>query len=258
VTRKRSREPETRDTRHAIEEAFHDAKAAVALNDFYLFNPLEIADAFSEARLGKLEGKRLLEIGCGDGRLSVKFAQAGARVTGIDISGEMIERTKQAAGQAHAGDRIEAIRMSGEDLSFPAESFDLVYGHSILHHLILGSAASQLSRVLRPRGTAVFLEPLDRNPVLRAFRYYTPQRRTPTEEPLSIRKLESVAKQFTSWEHTEFYLMSLCAFLWYYGYRSETLFRKTMAILYPVDKVCFRRIPFLRRYAWVSVISFTK
>lgn len=243
--------------RHSIEEAFHDAKAAKELSDFYVFNPLELADTVSVARLGDLNGKRLLEIGCGDGRLSVQFARAGARVTGIDISGEMIDLTTRAARRAGVGDRVAAIRMSGEELAFPDESFDLVYGHSILHHLNLELTTQHLRRVLRPRGAAVFVEPLDGNPMLRVFRYLTPHRRTPTETPLDFRMLESIANRFASWDHREFYLLSLCAFLWYYGYRSERWFRKTMTTLQPLDQACFRRLPFTRRYAWVSVITFT-
>jgi SAM-dependent methyltransferase len=253
-----SRHLVTIETRHAIEETFHDAKAAQRLSDFYLLNPLEIADAFSVAQLGNVTGKHLLEIGCGDGRLCLQFARAGARVTGIDISLEMVELTRNAATRADVSDRVEAVRMSGEDLSLPDESVDLIYGHSILHHLNLEIAGRHLSRVLRVGGVAVFLEPLDDNPILKAFRFWTPRRRTPTERPLKFRQLESIAMHFGAWEHTEFYLVSLCAFLWYYGYRSERSFKKAMTILQPLDRMCFRRIPFLRRYAWVSVIMFKK
>lgn len=245
-------------TRYTIEEKFHNEKAIKGVDDFYRFGALEIANDFSWSSLGHIQGKALLEIGCGDGTVSIRFAQAGAQVTAIDISGEMIERAKQNAKRTRVEDRIKLFHMSAEDLSFPDNSFDLIYGHSILHHLNLEIVTKHLVRLLRPNGIAVFLEPLDYNPILNLFRRLTPHRRTPTEKPLNFQQLEELGSHFTSWEHHEFYLVSLIAFIWYYGFRSESLFRKTLAVFQPLDRIFFALLPFLRQFAWVSVIKFNK
>jgi len=244
--------------RHEIEERFHDEKALRGVRDFYSFGALDEADRFSREALGDLSGRSLLEIGCGDGEVTVLFAKAGARVTGIDISGEMVSLARGRAGEAGVADRVKALRMSGEDLDFPDSSFDVIYGHSILHHLNLEISARHLERLLRPGGVAVFLEPLDFNPILNLFRLLTPGRRTPTEQPLRFDQLEEIGRRFSGWEHREFYLCALVAFVWYYGIRNETMFRLTMNLFSPIDRIIFRLAPFLRRYAWVTVVKFRK
>jgi SAM-dependent methyltransferase len=244
--------------RHEVEEEFHDAKAVEGVNDFYNFGALEIPDAFAVSALGDVRGKLLLDIGCGDGANCVRFAKAGASVTGIDISGEMVELTKKTAALEGVGEKVYAVRMSGEELQFPDASFDLIYGHSILHHLNLEVASRDLQRILRPGGIAVFVEPLNYNPVLNLFRRLTPQRRTPTEKPLTFRQVEDLARAFSSSVHREFHLFSLCAFIWYYGLRSKRLFQATIRAGSRFDSLLFKIMPSLRHYAWVSVIRLVK
>ncbi|QTD41639.1 class I SAM-dependent methyltransferase [Sporosarcina sp. Te-1] len=60
----------------------------------------------AEDAIGSLYGKRLLDIGCGTGLLSVKFAKKGARVTGVDLSADML---------AIAAERAKSLSL---DLSF--------------------------------------------------------------------------------------------------------------------------------------------
>jgi len=66
------------------------------------------------------EGKKLLEVGCGTGHWSRFFSLRGFKVTGIDISGEMI---KVAGSKNLANSRFEVA--DGENLTFEDESFDL-------------------------------------------------------------------------------------------------------------------------------------
>lgn len=244
--------------RHEIEEKFHDAKAIKGVDDFYKYGALGTADRYSIDILGSLINKRILEIGCGDGEVSVQFARKGGLVTCIDISNEMVELTRRRALHSGVPNQINAFHMSGEDLNFPDNSFDVIYGHSILHHLNLDITTSHLKRLLSPNGIAVFLEPIDYNPMLRIFRRVTPSRRTPTEQPLRFDQLELISGAFSSWEHREFYFLSLLAFIWYYGIRSKTLFRLTQNVLQKVDTILFSILPFLRKYAWVTVIKFKK
>ncbi len=244
--------------RHRIEEEFHDAKAITGVEDFYGYGALATANEFSWRSLGDLRGKDVLEIGCGEGETTLRFARAGARVTCIDISSEMIKLVQDRARAENLGGSVHAEQMSGEAVAFPEHSFDLVYGHSILHHLDINIAAERIFHVLRPGGIAVFLEPLDYNPVIRLFRLVTPQRRTPTEKPLRYDQIEHLAGRFTSWKHREFYLFSLIAFVWYYIIRSRNLFSRTMHFLEGIDAKIFQWVPVLRRFAWVTVLTLEK
>jgi SAM-dependent methyltransferase len=77
---------------------------------------------------------------------------------------------------------------------FPDDSFDLVVGRAILHHLNLDQAVGEIHRVLRREGKAVFIEPLGDNPGAKLLRFMTPRARTRDEKPLTgsdIRRLDA-------------------------------------------------------------------
>jgi len=244
--------------RHLIESQFHDVKAIHGVDDFYGFGALGEADDTLWRSLGDLKGKRVLEIGCGDGSATLRFAKAGAFVTALDISEEMVELTKRVAKQDGVEKSVTALHMGGEDLNFPVSTFDVVYGHSVLHHLNLEIAVPKMVTVLKKGGIAAFLEPLDHNPLLNLFRLFTPHRRTPTERPLRFSQIEHISTHFSHFTHNEFYLFSLFAFFWYYAFKNKWLFRQTMKILSPVDRFVFGTFPFIRRFAWVTVLQYKK
>ncbi len=244
--------------RHQIEETFHDRKAVEAPQDFYGFGALDAADRYLWDSLGDLKGKQLLEIGCGDGKATLQFARHGAHVIALDISGEMVELTRRKAAEAGLATSVQALHVGGENFDLPASSVDIVYGHSVLHHLNLDVATARITAVLRPGGVAAFLEPLAYNPLVNFFRVLTPQRRTPTERPLTFDQLKTFGASFSSWDHREFYLFSLVSFAWYYGIRNKRLFEGTHRTLQPLDTAAFRLFPFLRKYAWLTVATFHK
>jgi len=69
-------------------------------------------------------GERILDLGCGDGRLSEKLAQMGCRVVAVDASADMIKAAKQHG--------LDARVVDGEDLPFENE-FDAVFSNAALH-----------------------------------------------------------------------------------------------------------------------------
>jgi ubiquinone/menaquinone biosynthesis C-methylase UbiE len=81
-----------------------------------------IADKFAS------EGVRALDIGCGTGSLAVALARHGARVTGIDISPQMLDIARRKVAQAGFEESVGLVQMSAIDLDegFQAGSFDLV------------------------------------------------------------------------------------------------------------------------------------
>ena len=124
--------------------------------------------------LGDLDGKRILEYGCGLGRLTVVLANSGAAVTTFDLSEASVEMARRRAELNGLTDRIQFHVASGEALPFEDGSFDLAIGKAILHHLDPEIGARELARVLAPGGRATFSEPLGTNPLVVFARAHLP------------------------------------------------------------------------------------
>jgi SAM-dependent methyltransferase len=97
----------------------------------------------------------VLDVGCGAGVEVVRFARAGARITGVDIAESAITLARQNLQHAHLQARLEVA--DGEALPFADGSFDLVYAHGVVQYS--GDdrrLVAECRRVLRPGGLAIF------------------------------------------------------------------------------------------------------
>lgn len=107
--------------------------------------------------IGNIEGRRILDLGCGDGDLAVDLALRGARVTGIDTSAAMIAAARARA--ASAGTEIEFHLAAAQALPFPSEQFDVVVAVTVLCFVDDPMPVFQeAARVLRPGGRFVIGE----------------------------------------------------------------------------------------------------
>jgi SAM-dependent methyltransferase len=192
-----------------------------------------------------------LEYGCGVGSHSVLMARNGAaRVVGIDTSDVAIDRARGAAEAAGAG-QAEYHVMNAERLGFASNSFDLICGTAILHQLDLDRAYSELARVLRPGGLAVFMEPLGHNPLINLYRRLTPGMRTTDEHPLMMRDLAAAKRYFGRVTPHHFALQSLAAV----PFHGRENFRRILNACESADAMLFKRLPFMRRYSWQVVLA---
>jgi ubiquinone/menaquinone biosynthesis C-methylase UbiE len=111
--------------------------------------------------LGGLDGRRFgdaLEIGSGTGYFSLNLVQLGTieRLTATDISPGMLGRLSATAEDLGLGG-VTTVATEAEELPFADRSFDLVFGHAVLHHIPdLGRAFAEFRRVLRPGGAIAF------------------------------------------------------------------------------------------------------
>jgi ubiquinone/menaquinone biosynthesis C-methylase UbiE len=99
-----------------------------------------------------------LEIGAGTGYFSLNLVQLGliGKLTATDISPGMLDQLASTA-KALGIDDVSTVVTEAETLPFEDESFDLVLGHAVLHHIPdLDRAFSEFKRVLRPGGMIVF------------------------------------------------------------------------------------------------------
>jgi len=148
--------------------------------------------------LGPLEGKTLLDVGCGDGQNSVMLARMGARVTGIDVSPGAIEVARRRAEVNGVADRVRFLCSPVEEAALPDREFDIVWGEGILHHVLddLERVLGRLARWTKPDGMLIFSEPINLSPALRRIRRSIPIRTdaTPGERPMLGAELDLVRR----------------------------------------------------------------
>ncbi len=100
------------------------------------------------------EGKRMLDIGCGIGRMERGFSQMFGEVYGLDVSGEMIAQARELN---HAFQNVKFVKGNGQDLRiFPDEYFDFVFSCLTFQHIperqIILDYLSEIYRVLKKGG----------------------------------------------------------------------------------------------------------
>jgi SAM-dependent methyltransferase len=135
----------------------YDAKWGI---DFGATGQKQVRLKLSKA-LGGLNGRSFgdgLEIGSGTGYFSLNLLQLGTieRLTATDISPGMLQRLSGTA-EALGLEKVETVTTEAEALPFEDESFDIVFGHAVLHHIPdLTQAFTEFQRVLRPGGVIAF------------------------------------------------------------------------------------------------------
>lgn len=109
----------------------------------------------------KLKAKdSVLEIGCGTGLFTKKIAELSGitSIIATDLSPDLIEEAKRKYPEL-VFEVADAM-----DMRFENESFDAVFGNSIIHHLDFNSFATEMVRILKPGGRFCFAEPNMLNP----------------------------------------------------------------------------------------------
>ncbi len=140
---------------HDVAADHYDAKWGI---DFGDLGQSQVTAKVRKA-LGRNDGPfgRSLEIGSGTGYFTLNLMRAGLveKATCTDISPGMLSTL--SANAQRLGLDVETLATDAESLPFEDESFDLVIGHAILHHIPdLGRAFREFARVLRPGGTVLF------------------------------------------------------------------------------------------------------
>jgi ubiquinone/menaquinone biosynthesis C-methylase UbiE len=219
----------------------------ILTEDFHQFARNDAEFSGISEFLGDLRGKRVLEIGCGVGRVAVLLAKSGARVTAFDLSPHSVEVARESS--TTNGTAIDFAVSSGEYLPFADESFDVIFGKSILHHLVVNIGKRDLYRVLKQNGKAVFVEPMGMNPILTFVRKYIPylhKNEVGVDRPLTYKDMNSWTENARYKEYREIQLLSMIerGFGWNTKF---TLLRKS-------DEYLLKKIPFLRRFCRYVVI----
>jgi SAM-dependent methyltransferase len=152
-------------------------------------------------------GRDILDYGwAGDGDRAIALIGRGARsVSGFDLwwTQDDLERVGELMRGAGVKDSVDFRLADPYATPFADDSFDIVIGASILHHLDLDRALAEIRRVLRPGGRGVFVEPLAHNPLMRLGRLLTRGAGGDAGRPLTDRDWALCARHFRDFEHIE-------------------------------------------------------
>lgn len=207
----------THDQRIETERQFHDDWAnseQVEKIDVRASNEVCTAPEmrYITQRLGNLEGKRLLDVGCGLGEASVYFALQGAEVTSSDLSQGMLDATTRLAKANGVG--VKQHVASAEDLHLPVDAkFDVIYAGNLLHHVNIEETIMRVKPHLAPDGVFVSWDPLAYNPAINVYRAMATDVRTPDEHPLKWADIKLFHKHFDKVETKYFWLTTLVIFV---------------------------------------------
>lgn len=203
--------------------------------------------------LGDLQGKRVLDMGCGLGHTSVLLAKSGAHVTAFDISRMSIIAARKRGEINGVNDGLVLLVAAGESLPFPDETFDVVFGKGVLHHLEPKLGAEELYRVMKPGGKAAFSEPMGMNLVLRFARAHLPypdKNPRGADCPLRYHEIREWVRRFGQARVEEFQLLSML--------ERGLGFNRPLHVLRRADDFLLKHVPFLRRYCRYVTLRMVK
>src|SRR5262245_9530381 len=160
-----------------------------------------------------VKDRRILEIGCGTGVVTVLLANSGAHVTAVDVSASALRVTRERAVHFGVADRVVTIQCPAELLELPAQSFDLFFAKSVVHHLMIDQVMPRVYRVLVPGGRGAIFEPQS-NPILDFARAHIPYpgkvgEEHGTDEFFTPAMIQEILAHFDHGDFCEFRLLGM-------------------------------------------------
>jgi 2-polyprenyl-3-methyl-5-hydroxy-6-metoxy-1,4-benzoquinol methylase len=211
--------------------------------------------------LGDLRGKRVLDVGCGDGANTVLLAKLGAAmVVGIDISPGSIEVARTRARINGVSDRVEFVCAPLETAPLNSGAFDVIWGDAILHHLIadLDGVLKKLMDCARPGALLLFSEPVNISPTLRRIRFLIPVHTevTPDERPLEPDEIGLLRSYVPDLRIQPFTLLGrLDRFvLRIYNYERSSAWRRSISSALAAADAVLLRVPGVDRLSGTAVL----
>jgi 2-polyprenyl-3-methyl-5-hydroxy-6-metoxy-1,4-benzoquinol methylase len=260
-------------TREAIEQS--PEKYIV---EAFPYHPWHDHDRYDRAisLLSPLRNKRILELGCGLGKVSVWLAKQGAHVSGIDIGPDLIAAARALAKVNHVDCDFRCESVTTLRFADPG-TYDAALGIAVLHHLSAAdviTALRECHRVLKPGGRAVFYEPVENSALFNLVQNLVPIWTKGATRPsiLQRRAWRAYAESLDDRDMTNQELIRAGEGLftgvrvWSYGLliRLADLvgsFQQRVRvgkILVAADRFLLKLLPPLRHYCQVAVVEYQK
>ena len=140
-----------------------------------------------------------------------------------------------------------------EKTQFENNSFDIVYGTGILHHLEFNKCLDEIYRILKSNGSLIFIEPLGTNPFINLYRKLTPGSRSKDEHPLVNKDFEYIKNKFVN-INIKYYGFLTLIFSPFYKFPSDSKFFKLLTRL---DQILFK-FKIFKILAWSVLVTAEK
>lgn len=194
----------------------------------------------------------VLDYGCGIGSSMEKVINYNPKkITGIDISEVSIQKAISKLKDAKIN--IECLVENCENTKIDSNSFDIVYGTGILHHLQLDKSLNEIYRLLKHSGTLAFIEPLGTNPLINIYRKLTPNSRSKDEHPLIKQDFDYMLLKFKEMKINYYGFLTLVFFPFYGSPATSSFFK----LLSKLDQYLFK-FKFFKQMAWSVLITAKK
>lgn len=146
--------------------------------------------------LGEVARKTVVDLGCGDGVKTVILASLGAKVIAVDASNQNLEVTAERARANGIERNVTPVQSNGARIPVADSQADRVLCAGGLHHLDCVPVARQIRRVLKPGGTAAFVQPVMHAKWLWKLRTYFSQPGAAANQtwPLTREQIDGVSR----------------------------------------------------------------
>jgi 2-polyprenyl-3-methyl-5-hydroxy-6-metoxy-1,4-benzoquinol methylase len=209
--------------------------------------------------LGDVQGKKVLDFGCGEGHLATQLGLLGAHVTGIDISPELIELAQRRAEMDGVEQDVKFTVCDILESAPDGEQFDFIVCTDSLHHVDLLSVLRRLYSCLKPGGKLVAKEPICFSPRFQRIRDWLPIEKlaSPGDRQLSLGDIVRIRTTFPKSQTTYFNLFGRFSRFFPNANKIDKghpFTRVAVVGLLSLDRILIGIMPFLYRFCGEVVV----
>ena len=215
---------------------------------------------YASMEYGIISDMTILDIGCGEGKMSLFFAMHDANVIGIDKRSSALKQANELLKTHSLEKQCLFIKGFGEKIPLPDASVDIIYSRSTIQYMDRPTALEEYFRVLRPEGKVILIENLPHNPIIYVYRIV--RRLTSWSEKKksyinSIRgyithsEISDYSNRFEKAYRKEFHLFRMISI---YSSRRLAFIRHIDTLVGSLDTLLLKYIPGLKRLAWFCLI----
>ncbi len=213
--------------------------------------------------LNPITNKTILDIGCGDGQLSLFFAMQGANIIGIDKRSSALKKATNLLAKYRLDNQTQFIKGLGEQLPLDDSSVDIIYSRSTIQYMNRDKALNEYFRVLKPDGKIALIENLPHNPIIKIFRVIRSITSFSIEQKNYINSIngyithKEIDDYMSRFEHStkkEFHLFRMLSIYLSRAFQTNLAIIKFDNFLKSADRFILQNVPITKSLAWFCSI----